>query len=310
MALINNIEDLRKYVKLNATSDFSTLAPYINDAQDKYLAPYVGNKLLTTLETNPDDDLLKSLLCRALGPFSLALATDELSINFGESGHTVTRTDKLAPASDAKIERAMGSQFERAWANLDRALNYLVKNTSSYPDWKESDAYRMRQTQLFESAESFQEDGMVDIEYSYMTFLKLRTLIIRVEKAETITLLPPNISIDDLKASSEDSYKRILSALQAFTGSRVASIHTSQSTRTQRSSHGAQTEYKPVIRPLYEDMTDTGDYFDIQSDFWKTQIENLLVEGKHKEDSRYIEFNSADKRIFVVGARQENSSQL
>ena len=108
MALITSTEQLKKYVSINASKDFATYEQYVIDAQREYLEPYVGYKLLEDIEAK-DDDKLYILLCNALGPFSLAIATHELSIQFGESGHTVVRTDKLAPASEAKIEKAKES---------------------------------------------------------------------------------------------------------------------------------------------------------------------------------------------------------
>lgn len=305
MAIIKNIDELIAHVKLNNSTNFETIAPYVQDAQDKYLLPYVGSELLEALEKKSADDRLKIYLSRALAPFAMALATDELSINFGEAGHTVTRTEGLAPASDAKILRAAESQMERGWANMDRAMNYLVKNTSTYPEWKESEAYRRRKTMLFENAEDFQEDGMVDIDYSFLTFLSLRTLIVRVEKAEVMTLLPADLPLKSLQESEEDIDHEIVSALQAFAGSRVAAIHTSNSTRRQRGAPGFRTEFKPTVRPLYEDMDESGNYFDAQAEFWKARIHDLMIKASHKEEHRHLEFNSPSKTIFVAGARRE-----
>lgn len=307
MAIIKNIDELRAHVKLNNSTNFATISPYVRDAQDKYLQPYVGAELLQSLEGKPADEPLKTHLSRALAPFSMALATDELSINFGEAGHTVSRSDSMAPASDAKILRAAEAQMERGWSNMDRAMNYLVKHASSYPEWKASDAYRKRSTLLFDSAESFQENGMVDIDYSFISFLSIRTLLQRVEKAEVLTLLPADLPLSTLKESEKDIDHQIISALQAFAGSRIGSIHTSQTTRRQRSAPGLRTEFKPTIRPLYEDMDETGNYFEAQADFWKARIKELLITAKYEEDNRYFEFNSKDKTIFVAGARRENN---
>lgn len=305
MALIKSIEDLRKYTKINKNMNFETLEPYVQDAQDKFLLPAFGDALLQEIE-KVETDALHGLLCRSLAPFTIALASDEMSINFGESGHTVTRTETMAPASDAKIAKATESLYERGWSNLERSLKYVVKHTVSYPDWIQSEYYKKSTTTLFSGSESFQDDGMVDIGYSFLTFVQLRTLILRVEKMEALTLLPSDLSITSLQESTDSKDMKLIAALQAFTGSRVAAIHTAQATRRQRAQPGAQTEYKALVRPLYEDMDDTGNYFDIQSAFWLSQITELLIEAGHVEDERSLKWNSEEKRIFVAGACREN----
>jgi hypothetical protein len=109
---IQSTEELQKYVKVNRSIDFETYRQYLIDAQDKYITPYIGQSLIDKLMSD-NTDQLSIYVCRALGPFSLALSTDEFSINFGESGHTVTRTDDKAPASDAKIAKAAESLYNR-----------------------------------------------------------------------------------------------------------------------------------------------------------------------------------------------------
>ena len=84
------------------------------------------------------------------------------------SGHTVTRTTDKAPASDAKIEKATESLFNRGWSNLDNALRYLQNNLGKYPEWKNTEV--SHGTRLFKNATEFQEKGLVNIDYSSLTF--------------------------------------------------------------------------------------------------------------------------------------------
>ena len=73
-------------MKINSSIDFDTYNQYILDAQDKFIRPYLGQELIDQL-SGETADTLKTYICRALGPFSLALATDEFSINIGEWAH-------------------------------------------------------------------------------------------------------------------------------------------------------------------------------------------------------------------------------
>lgn len=304
MALIKSIEDLRKHTKVNRNMSFDTLEPYVRDAQDKYLLPAFGAGLLDDIE-NKEGDVLYGLFCRSLAPFTLALASDEMSINFGESGHTVSKSDTVAPASDAKIARATESLYNRGWTNLERALKHVVKHVADYPEWKQSEYYHKSTTTLFSGSESFQDDGLVDIDYGCLTFVQLRTLIIRVEKTEALTLLPADLSIETLMASNTKDDMKLVAALQAFAGSRVAAIHTAQTTRRQRAKPGIQTEHKALIRPLYEDLEDTGNYFETQASIWLDRIMELLITAGYVVDGRSLKWNSEDKKIFVAGALRE-----
>ncbi|MDD4010495.1 MAG: hypothetical protein PHQ67_11935 [Fermentimonas sp.] len=296
-ALINTIEDLQKYVRVNNSIDFEMFSQFIIDAQDKYIRPYVGQELIDKLNVETADKL-KTYLCRALAPFSMALATDEFSINFGESGHTVTRSQTSAPASDSKIAKATESLFNRGWSNLDNALRYLHSNKDLYSEW--ATAELSTGTKLFDNAAEFQEKGLVDISNSPLTFHHLRMLVKRIEMSETFKLLPEDIRASFDKNASEE----ITTAMQAYTGSRVAALHTSQTTKTQRTTNAqSQVEFKPVIRPLYSDLEYTGNYFDEQAAYWRSTLDEALVAAEKKEaDEGIVKYNSSERRIFVATA--------
>jgi hypothetical protein len=300
MLLIKTNEELRKYVKINASKDFGSYEMFVADAQEKYIEPYFGSELLKKLESETDD-ALREKICRALGPFSLALATDEFSINFGETGHTVIRTDKLAPASDAKIEKATESLYNRAWLNLDKAIKYVIKHPEKYSEWKTSEYSSKISTLLFADADDFQEKGLIYIDASPLTFHYLRLLVLRIEKSETFMFLPP-----ELRQNSDKRSENIVEAMQAYTGSRVAALHTSQATHTNRSKPGERenmTEFKPVLRPLYDDTDFSGNYFESQAEFWKGVLLDALTDAGHIDsDARTMKYNTADNKIFIANA--------
>lgn len=296
MALIKSIDDLRKYVKIARSKDFDTYEPFIEDAQQRFLEPYVGFELLQNLESDNGNNLT-NLLCRALGPFSLALASDELSINFGEAGHTVTRTDSLAPASETKIEKAKQSLMERGWANLDKALRYLAEHLADYEDWDISSLSVYRHSILFKDYQSFQTDGMVDIDLSPLTFHRLLPFIQRIEKTETILLLPESLR----STPAEELPVSLVPILQAYTASRVAAIHTSRLSRSQRAKPTYVVEFTPLIRPLYENPEDDANFYQSQASHFATAVtEELLKLSLIEKDTHALEWNEQDKKIFLA----------
>ena len=291
MELITTIEQLRQYVKLNASTDWDTYRPFLLDAQEKYITPYFGEALLETI-ANDENDKLRERILRALGPFSLALATHELSINFGETGHTVTRTDKLAPASDAKIKLATESLLERGWHNLDRAIRYVSMNVKKYTDWNESEYSKLVGTALFGNYNDFQDNGLVDISYSPLTFSRLRMLIIRIEKSETFRLLPAHYVYE--------GNAEMLSAMQAYTASRVAELHTN-------ANRDNNLRDAPPIMLIHEEGADSKNYYATQANYWKSKITELLIAENVIEDNREVKVNGSDKTIFFAGGSRIES---
>lgn len=308
MAIITTIEQLKDTVKVNKAV-FDNWIIYLNDARDRFLIPYLGEKLVIELETvnetstsEADKPLLAILsnVRRVLGPFAVMLGTHEMSINTGDTGHTVAKTDKLAPASDSKINKSWESLADRAWQNLEYLLDYIEKDITKYPLWKESGYYKRRQTKYFFSASVFQDSGLVDIDYSRLTFEKLRQLIIRIEKSEVIPLLTPDIANDILESggTSTELKKKVilLEYVRAFIGARVALLHTSQTTRVQRSKNNS-LEYNPVIRPLYEDMAMNGNYYTEQAAYWRNMIISMLPDFGIDISGSALKWNNEDNKL-------------
>lgn len=305
MAIIKNIEQLKLTVKVNKSSPFEVWEIFLNNAQNIILTKYLGVDLINRLESidenstdEGDKKYLKVLpLARqVLGPLAIALSTDETSINTGDSGHTVTRSETLAPASDSKIEKANASLENRAWNNLEVLLEYLEENISDFPELRNSHYFRFCRTKYFLSAAVFQESGLVDISYSRLCFEKLRQLIIGIEKTEVRELVTE--SVDDV-IFSDEKYESLIERIRAFIGARVAELHTSQTTRIQRSKYNS-LEFKAVVRPLYCDREDTGNYYSEQVRYWQGKILEGLSELGVDISGGKMDFNSDERKLFNI----------
>lgn len=299
--LIKTIDQLREYVRINRSKDFDTYKPYINDAQNKFILPYFGKSIIDKLKTN-NGDALYPLVCAALGPFSLAMATPEIALNFGESGLTVTRTDTLAPASEAKIERAVQSLMERGFANLDIAIKYVEEHASVYPEWLETVFADLLKSKLFSSARNFQDAGNINIDNSPLVFFNLLPLIKRVEGIETMLLLPANFK--DTYADITDIPDSLMSLLQAYTASRVGAIVTSKETRVQRGKPRTLTEFSAFTAPLFENMDGDENFYQNQAEAYKIAIHNELIRLEViSTDATVLKWNDEDKKTFIANAR-------
>ncbi|MDU1906406.1 MAG: DUF6712 family protein [Dysgonomonas sp.] len=305
MAIINDIHQLKETVRVNEDSPFENWVIFLNDARDHFLVNYLGASLVEKLENDPVDEKYAKILPlarRVLGPYAVMLSTDELSINTGDSGHTVTKTDHLVPASDAKIAKYSNSVLERAWRNLELLLEYLDNNLKDFPEWEESKYFKNRQTKYFPSAEIFQDCGLIDIDYSRLTFEKLRQLIIRIEKSELTKFITGAIEEFIFEPGDKEKDKEnaasLLEKIRAFIGARVGELHTSQTTRVQRSKNN-NLEYKAVIRPLYSDESDNNlNYYASQVIFWRDEILSMLPDLGIDVATGKVDWSNEGKKIF------------
>lgn len=309
MELINTVEQLKETVKVNASLNFNMITPYLADAEDKYLLYYLGEKLLERLKTDMDggeiDNVkLLTVVRRALGPFALALATYELSIMIGDAGHTVSRNDKYAAASDNKVALSAESMLARGWDNLERVLKYMEEHERLYPEWRESGYYLEKGGCYLNSAREFQELGKVDIGYSRLTFEAFRPLLGQLEIKLRRKLTP---ALDDrLREKLGDKepgvVRDLIAAVRVWEACQVAVLHTSKAVRVERGKSGVP-EFKPVIRPLYKDLTDTGNFYEEQAGLMMEVVDELMK--AHAAELGLVvvaamDFNSRDKNIFVL----------
>lgn len=300
--LIHNFEELKKTVKIGKSGAWEAIEPFIQDAQRFYIEPYLGIPLLEQLENINDidsSDKLKQLLehtVRALGPLSYSLATHESSIGFGDAGHTVTRTTTVAPASDEKVKRAEMSAEYRGWQNLEYLIVYLESKKSDFPEWGKSHYCQIQQSKYFSSAVEFQELGMVNISNSRLTYEKLLPLIRRIEITEIANLV--SVDIPDISQTDIDGKtKKLISYIRPYIASRVAALYTSQASKEQRVING-KPEFRAVIRPLYNDIQDTGNYYEEQTSYWRSEIINLMQLEFNIDKTGSLNWNSSEKKLF------------
>lgn len=303
--LIPDIETLKKVVKINASMPWEAVEPYVNDAQDIYLEPEVGDVILALAEEG-EDTVLREKVCRALGPLALALATDELGIQYGDSGITVdNQQGKRSPANEAKIAAAKANLFYRGMQALDRLLDYLARHPSQYPDYADHLALTTGGIACFiRSATEFQETGLVNIEHSTLTYRALLPTLRQLQECSLRPLLGDALCsrlLADNGLTSTESHLRRLSVL--FLANKTAELHTSQTGRTQRADNGSHPEYQPVIRPIYSDLTETGNWFAQQAAYYLGQLNTCLAENAAElgivPENGAMEYNKKENRIFT-----------
>lgn len=300
--IIPDIDTLKAVVKINAAIPYESIECFMEDAQEIYILPQIGNK---TFEKSSEDGILKNKILRILGPLTLMLATPELGISYGDNGITVdNQQGKRSPANEAKIEAAKENLLFRGMQALDRLLKHLSDNSELYPDYIE---YQKKITGnspcIISNVQAFQDGGMVNIDYSTVTFRTMLPTLRQLQERQLREMLPEEL-FTRLLANNELSAKEnvLLSHCVRYLANKCAELYTSQTGHDQRTATGTP-EFKPVIRPVYQDTTETGNFFAGQANYYAGKIQTYLTEnavdlGITIPDAA-MNFNSKEKHLFT-----------
>lgn len=275
--IIDSIADLKSVVKINASMPFDSIVPYVNDAADIYLRPYVGDEVLSSAASAEGGDTLKSLVRRALGPLSLALATDELGVMYGDAGITVQNEQgKRSPANDSKIQAAKENLMMRGMHALDRLMDWLRSHPEGYGEFIDIDNGAAAGC-FIRSAMDYQNNGCVFIDSSTVAFRQLLPTLLQLQTSDIRPLLTEEVFNRLLKKEDLNAKQTALRYfIVLYLANRSAGLFTSQNSRRQRQGSRLEPEFQPVIRPVYYDQDDQVNFFFRQADFYQSQIASLI----------------------------------
>lgn len=310
--MINDIfkssEELKSVVKINSSLPFDSLKPFISDALDTYIEPHIGNVVIdiATSHENPDDNLLEKIR-RALGPLSLFLAIDEMSVLIGDGGITVANTPGTrSPANDSKIAAAKINLFNRGMQALDRLIDYLERNISKYPDYRDHRALSGNTQCIIKSQYEYQDKGFVNIEYSAMSYRTILPTILQLQERYIQQWVGEKYYISMLQSSPSTAIQQILlDYCIRYLANKSAELHTSVASRQERSvTKGNQVEYMPLIRPIYSDPQQSCNFFAEQADHYASKINSFIANNSAElgipVQKSTTDFNSKDKKIFTT----------
>lgn len=297
MPLITSIEQLRETVKINAAIPFESVKPYLQDATDIYIEPNIG---AATLAKADNDETLKEKICRALGPLAVSLATDELGIQYGDAGITVqNKQGERSPASDTKIAAAKENLYYRGMHALDRLIAYLADHPDQYPEYADHQERITPGGCLIRSARQYQDEGLVDIEYSTLSYRTMLPVLLQIQLRNIEEMLGKEL-YDKIVSAKEHDDLRVLCV--RYMAAKCAELYTSQNGKEQRTG-SRLPEYKPLIRPVYEDLTMTGNYYASQAAYYAGKITAWLAEHPDESgadaESHALQWNEKDKKIFT-----------
>ncbi len=300
--IFETISDLKSVVKINASMPFESISPYINDAADIYLVPFIGESVLSTAASAEAGSRLKELVRRALGPLAMALATDELGVMYGDSGITVqNETGKRSPANDSKIQSAKENLMLRGMQALDRLLAYLRANIADYSEFAQIPS--AASGCFIKDAVEYQDNGGVQIDYSSVSFRQLLPTLMQLQNSDIRPLFSEGLYGTLLANSGLNAKQSTLrSYIVLYLANRSAGLYTSQASTQQRAGSRVVPEFRALIRPIYSDQDSSTNFYLRQADFYMSQIKGI-IEANAEElgltvpDSGLMNYNSKENKF-------------
>lgn len=208
--MINNVEELKKYLSVSPNFDFEDFTIYIERANREFVSKYVGDLYTTINDMNINDESLKNkvinLLHTAVANFAYNLSTPFNSITMDGSGMANVVNDKRSPLTVGQLNDIRRELLRSAHSAMDDLLEVLEANRSQFPTWQEKYSTIYNQS-IVNSTQAFQ--SAYNIHNSRQTFLALQPSIHMIEDRLLHTTFCAEL-IAKLKASSLDTQQKQL----------------------------------------------------------------------------------------------------
>jgi len=187
--LIDNLSQVLTAASINVSNSIENWFPYIDEAQETFIKPVLGDVLYDQLQNamNPDglaaegrpiDGRLVDLLVmirKPLALYALWLGADEFGVSISSQGIQVIESPTHKTAPQYRVQNLKENWIRRANTALDLVLKFLDERKEDYPGYQPQDAdLFIRGTLEFNSE--------VDIRESRRVFVSLKPIIRSVEK--------------------------------------------------------------------------------------------------------------------------------
>jgi hypothetical protein len=192
MALFKTTQELKEYLPATVTFDFAAVKPYIQQAEVKFLMPYLGVNQFTELRVAYQADALSSAQAKLLDKvrmplahFALALFVPVGQLQIAASGIQQPGSKDKKPPAQWQIDELQASFLNAGYDSIDPMLEYLEEQKLLFPAWASSTAYTVLKQFFINTARQFSE--FVWINESRRMFLSMRS---QMKKVEEFSILP------------------------------------------------------------------------------------------------------------------------
>jgi hypothetical protein len=205
--LINNLSQVLSAASINVSNTIENWFPYIEEAQETFIRPVLGDPLYRQLQETADPTTrepekqpldpslveLLDLMRKPLALYALWLGADEFGVSVSSQGIQVIETQTHKTAPQYRVQNLKENWIRRANTSLDLVLKFLDEHRADYPSYICQDAELfLRNTLEFNSE--------VDIRESRRVFVALKPVIRSVERKYIRPALSAEL-FDELKSA-------------------------------------------------------------------------------------------------------------
>jgi hypothetical protein len=186
------------FPSLNRQTEWCTIEPFVQQAEDVDIVPAIGLAFYDVLESeyqasgtvaNATKFKTFRLLRTALAHFTMYYAMPQLNLRIADAGVNETSASDIVPTRQWVFNLSRWETAKKAELYLDMALEHMEQQVQAenadYDDFANSDAYTVSKELLIPNAKTFQQ--YYNINTSRRAYTKLRPYI---RKAEQIYLVP------------------------------------------------------------------------------------------------------------------------
>lgn len=178
----NDIATFKKFVNVSFTFDTNNNFPGLDEAEQEYLKPILGDDLFDELQTQADaesvDEQYKELLAKArryVAPLSILLGISTRHIQIGDTGLKKTVSENKENVFGWEYREVKEELKDKCAKALDRLWEYLFEEGSTV-DWEDPSPIKL----LFKNGADFNESYA--LHQPHRVYPQLKPTIKKVEE--------------------------------------------------------------------------------------------------------------------------------
>ncbi|MNK47611.1 hypothetical protein D3C87_664230 [compost metagenome] len=191
-----NIQEVKKHnSSISSSLELSNIQSFIDDAINFFLIPVIGYAQFQALvaakpnlDANSKDYRLLQLLQKAAVGYLLSNYADNGAVQIGNTGISVAKTEKSAPASDKKLILLKRSNLKAAYAAREMAVSFLEENLTDFTAYAASNEHKQNRSLLINVTKEFETAGIY-IKNDAQLFDSLKTYIGNATENAIVPLL-------------------------------------------------------------------------------------------------------------------------
>lgn len=182
MAIVKDFDEIKKIVTMNSDVRMQHVMPYIEDVEQEFILPILGNTFYTAMEgknryTGQEQKLFEHIT-NAVVPLALYIGTDSINVGISSQGLVVTKDDESAPASEVRAEKFKRSNMNLGHRRLNRLIQFVVANIDDFGDLDKAE-WDATQPVFMTGLKEF--NSYADIGNNYFIYLKMCPIMQRIE---------------------------------------------------------------------------------------------------------------------------------